>query len=448
MLSDRKVFVLDTSVLIHDPTAIHNFQEHDVIIPYVVVHEMDGLRGAPNGRGTAARQVIRDIEGIRFSFPSLCNAPLGDGLGNISIEHPNRNTAPLDRSSSAERDDLIIACAQVASDNNPERRVAIVSKDIGLRIRASIAGIDAEDYRRSKVVAPYSGLHEGTIVLDLPKGYDLHRDEVAAPDELIENEFAYISLVGHESVEPVLCRRKDGNLRPVGYFQKGIYGIRPMDDFQRMALDVLTDEDVTCVALMGMAGSGKTLMALAVGLQGILGGDYEGLMTIKPIIPVGGRDIGYLKGDKFDKLFNWQRPILDNLRIIQMYAGKSANIPDAETMAEEGVWQPEAITFMRGRTLHGYWVILDEAQNLLELEIRTALSRIGEKTRVVMLADTSQIDNPYVDAESCGATITVERLKGSRLFAAVPIGKSHRSEFAQLVTDRMAPPPRGDDELH
>ena len=445
MLSDRKVFVLDTSVLIHDPTAIHNFHEHDVIIPYVVVHELDGLRGAPNGRGTAARQVIRDIEEIRSSCPSLCAAPLGDGLGSISIEHPSHMTTSLGNASSSERDELVIACARGAVDDNPDRKVAIVSKDIGLRIRASILGIAAEDYRRSRVTTPYTGLHDGIIQMDLPRGHDLHREEVAANDDLIENEFAYITFNGHESVDPVLCRRKDGRLRPVGYFQKGIYGIRPMDDYQRMALDVLTDEDVTCVALLGVAGAGKTLLALAVGLQGILGGEYESLMTIKPIVPVGGRDIGYLKGDKFDKLFNWQRPILDNLRIIQMYAGKSANIPDATTLAEEGIWQPEALTFMRGRTLHGYWVIADETQNTNPHELKTALSRIGEKTKVVMLADTSQIDNPYVDAESCGATIVVEKLKGSPLFAVVPSSNSHRSEFAQLMTDRMAPTRDGDD---
>jgi PhoH-like ATPase len=190
MQSDRKIFVLDTSVLIHDPTAIHNFHEHDVIIPYVVIREIDSMRAAPNGRGMAARDIIRDIEDIRLSSPSLSNAPLGHELGNISIEHPSRTTTPSDRMSSSERDDLVISCAKTLSEGDPDRKVVIVSKDIGLRIKASISDIEAEDYRRSKVTSAYTGLHEGLVTVECPAGSDLHKGEVPSPDDLIENEFA------------------------------------------------------------------------------------------------------------------------------------------------------------------------------------------------------------------------------------------------------------------
>lgn len=210
--------------------------------------------------------------------------------------------------------------------------------------------------------------------------------------------------------------------------------MKPLDDYQRMALDLLMDDEVKCVALLGVAGGGKTLLALAAGLEHLESGEHESILAIKPIVPVGRRDIGFLKGDKDEKLHSWLMPVFDNLRVLQMHR---RNGLDLEMMRDNGQLQMESYTYLRGRTLHGYWVILDEMQNTTELEATTALSRMGEKTRCVVLADITQIDNPYVDAQSCGASVAVEKLKDSAMFGVAPLNISQRSEFAQLVAERM-----------
>jgi len=437
--SERKIYVLDTSTLIHDPNALTSFAEHDIVLPYVVVHELDDLRKAPNGRGLSARIVIRQLEDLRELNPSLSAVQIADGLGHLSIQrssgHESVESPSFPKSS---RDDMIVNCAKQIAGTSPGRRIVLVAKDIGLRIKSAVAGVETEDYRKSKVEGGYTGLHQEIIRITEPDvGKHLFDGGVDAPDVLLANEFCHVVCEGYESVGEVLCRNRSGKLHPVPDFQKGILGIRPLDDYQRMAFDVLTDDEVRCVALIGVAGGGKTLLSLAVGLDSVFSKEHESIMTVKPIIPVGGHDIGYLKGDKFEKLYQWQKPVVDNLRILQMYAGKRAEIPDAQALFDDGTWQPEAITYMRGRHLHGYWLIMDECQNTNGHEMKTALSRAGENTKVVILADPTQIDNPYVDAESCGAAIAVERLKGSEIFAAVPIGRSQRSDLAQLVADRL-----------
>ncbi len=324
----------------------------------------------------------------------------------------------------------------------------IVSKDTGLRLKASILGLEAEDYKNSKIIdweSRYTGLHPTTITVKTKRGQDLLLGEVAAPDDIIENEFCHIIAENYENVGTILCRRKNGLLVPVPDWKRGIGGVRPMDDNQRMAMDVLMDRDVPCVVLMGPAGGGKTLLSLAAGLEYLDNSEVEKLMAIKPIIPVGGHDLGYLKGDKEDKLLNWLKPVFDNLQAIEMFRGRRRNDIDdddfhrslGEKMLESGSLELEALTYMRGRHLHGYWVILDEAQNTTEHEIKTALTRIGEGTKVVILADPSQIDNHYVDTQSCGAARVVEKLKGSSLFAVVTLSESQRSPFTKLVADRL-----------
>ena len=434
--SAPKLFILDTSVLIHDPTALHSFHEHDVVLPYVVVQEIDRLRVAANGRGAAATEVFRDLESLSHDHPTLLGVPLGDGAGVLSIDLDQAGLTPVaDDLPKAVRDDLIIRCARELTAERPN--VIVVSKDIGLRIKAAAQGLQAQDYLRSKVKnwdRRYTGLHPEDVVLDPAAGQVLHGGEVPAPEGLLENEFCYVVFAEHEAMGRFLCRVKRGRLIPVPLKPRSVQGIKPLDDYQRMALDVLMDDDVRGVALMGVAGGGKTLLALAAGLEHLEHQEYESIIAIKPVVPVGNRDIGYLKGDKDEKLQSWLAPVFDNLRVLQMHRRGSF---DVEMMRENGQLQVESLTYLRGRTLHGYWVILDEMQNTTHIEATTALSRMGEKTKCVMLADLSQIDNPYVDAQSCGVAVAVERLKGDPMFAVVPLNISQRSPFAQLVAQKM-----------
>jgi PhoH-like ATPase len=428
--------VLDTSVLIHDPDALYSFEEHDLVLPYVVVHEVDGLRRAPNGRGAAASQVVRHLEELRLKQPTLRDIPLNEQGGRLSVYMPSDIALPpAEDVPKSLRDDLLIACARDLAATHPE--VIIVSKDIGLRVKASAHGLAAQDYRRSRIERAderYTGLRAEPVVIPAEYGQRLHEDTVDAPEGLLENEFCYVVLEGMEQTGRHLCRHKRGKLHLVPTKWRSIQGIKPLDDCQRMAFDVLLDEEIRCVALLGVAGGGKTLLALAAGLEFTESKDYESIVAIKPVIPVGRRDIGYLKGDKDEKLYSWLMPVFDNLRVLQMYRKRPL---DAEMLRESGQLQMESMTYLRGRTLHGYWVILDEMQNTTPLETTTALSRIGERTKCILLADLTQIDNPYVDAQSCGATFAVNRLQNHPMFAVVPMTVSQRSEFAQLVADRM-----------
>lgn len=431
----RKTYVLDTSVLINDPDALGRFDEHEVILPYVVVHELDGLRKAPNGRGVAAREVIRKLEEMRVSNPRLTDVPVGAG-GTMSVMVHESDFSAIDLPK-AVRDDIIVRCAAKLREEG--REAIVISKDIGLRIKAStLAGVEAQDYMATKLMGwsvRGCGLHRGDVPVKLT-GLNLHAGEVPAPEGVLANEFCYaVGEDGYESCGRVLCRNHGGFLKPIGPYTKGVQGVRPQDDNQRMALEALLDPDISLVALTGVAGSGKTLLSLAAGLEALRGGEVSCIMYIKPIVPVGGRDIGYLKGDKEDKLFEWVKPLFDNLRVLGMTTGNKQW--DEEMMLAEGQLELEALTYMRGRTLHGYWVIIDEVQNCSAHEIRTALSRMGEKTKCVVLADPSQIDNPYVDHESCGAAAVVDQMRGHEVFAAVPLVNSHRSRLSQAVNERM-----------
>lgn len=450
-MPEKKVFVVDTSVLIHDPSAITQFEENDVILPYVVLHELDGLRKAPNGRGLAAREAIRKIENLTEGFRGIDKIPLGEGLGlfSVSTEGMNEEVTDIGSLPKSARDDLVIRCASVLGKT--QENVIIVSKDVGLRLKAMtpLWNVEAQDYLKSKIDShnSYTGLHKEQLTVSKAENEALlSGNPVNAPSVLLPNEFVYIR--GEEYSSLLLCRNKKGKLTPVPTFGKGICGgIKPYDDHQRMLLDVLLDDDVPCVAAYGPAGSGKTLLATAAGMQGINEKTIEQIMYMKPIVPVGQKDLGFLPGDKNEKLYEWLKPVFDNLKIIEMYLGKKASgakggddevrQPLGERLVNSGQLEMEAYAYLRGRNIHGAWVILDETQNTTRLEIRTAMTRMGEGTKCVLLADLSQIDNQYVDAESCGITVTIESLKGSDLFAVVPLVASQRSQLSQLVTERM-----------
>ena len=436
-MTDKKTFVLDTSVLIHDPSAFFNFDEHNIILPYIAIHEIDGLRKAMNGRGYAAREVIKQLDEFNKISPNFSNISLGPEKGSfsISLAAMPKNIDFTSAINKSLRDDIVINCAielQGTIDN-----VTLVSKDMGQRIKAAIKGIQVEDYLNTKIKNwenRYTGLHQNEVILDRPSSGDPYNSELKAPDYLLHNEFCYVKFDGYDNVDSILYRNKNGNLIPVSDYKTGVHGIKPRDDYQRMAMDVLIDPDVPLVALNGIAGSGKTITALAAAIQQYEDGEVETIMYVKPIIPVGGRDLGYLPGDKDEKLANWTKPLFDNLKVIEMSQGKKYG----ENVFEENFdLELEAYTYMRGRTFHETFVMLDETQNVNFLEIKTALSRIGERTKCVMMADLSQIDNPYTDAESCGFSIAVESLKNHPLFAVVPLINSQRSKVSELVAERM-----------
>jgi PhoH-like ATPase len=436
----KKKFVLDTSVLIHDPSAIYNFDEHDVFLSYVTILEIDGLRKVPNGRGQAAREFIRQLDSLSQKSPTLVNVTLGENKGDLSVSMLGipGNLDVASEIPKAFRDDVIIQCAKELQKSH--ENVILVSKDVGQRIKSAINSIPAQDYLNTKIKnwdQHYTGLHSETLVLPPLKNGDPYKDIIPAPDYLYHNEFCHVKFENYDNVAPILCRKKWDRLILVPDFKTGVQGIYPIDEYQRMAFDVLLDPEVLIVAISGLAGSGKSLMSIAAAIEAYENSKIETIMYVKPIIPVGGRDLGYLPGDKEEKLMNWAKPFYDNLKVIEMAKGKKYG---GDMFSDPALnVELEAYTFMRGRTFHNSWVICDEMQNTNILEARTALSRMGEKSKCVILADLTQIDNPYTDAESCGFSVAVESLKDHPIFAAVPLIRSKRSEISKLIAERMNP---------
>lgn len=284
------------------------------------------------------------------------------------------------------------------------------------------------------------GLHDEPVTLSF--GEHSRIEDVPVQEGLAENQFVYVDACG--SNEPLLCRVKNGFYRPVPPFKGGIYGIKPEDEHQRMALDLLMDDDVTCVAICGVAGSGKNLLTIAAGLEGLESGKGR-IMYMKPTVPVG-KDIGFLPGTKEDKLLAWYKPLFDNLRVIQEQYAKRGDTRrrrgvEIESLSCQERLELEIYTYIRGRSLNDYWVVLDETQNIDHHTMLTALTRVGYNTKVVILADMAQIDDPALRGkpELSGFAQAVKKLGNSPLFGVIELPKSHRSDFARFVGERMAP---------
>ncbi len=426
-----KAYILDTSTIIHDPDCLLQFEENHVLIPYVTVCELDALRKGENGRGRSAREAIRFLERLRQESPTIRDCALPSG-GKLSVIGATDEVFRDVGDGRVPHDDIILRIARqfIAEEGGAFDKVAVVSNDTGMRIKAAVVGIPAETYERGAVPAKvtYKGRLEEPIEADEERLQDLRVNgwmEIPESAEGMEaNQYAVVRSA---------CRKHSYIVRrrgPVLHRGNGTieaHGIRGKNAEQSMALDLLCADDVALVALLGPAGVGKTLLSLAAGLHQTLGGGarYDQLICIKPIVPVGGQDLGYLPGAKEEKLHPWMAPYIHNLNYLGGYGY-------ADRMLAEGIVKLEAMTYIRGSSIPKSWIMVDEAQNLTPKEIKTAITRAGEGSKVVLLADPSQIDAPYLDRESCGIMHVINAFKGQPIFGMVQLEKSERSELAAL----------------
>jgi PhoH-like ATPase len=427
----RKAYILDTSTIIHDPECFLNFQDNDLFIPYVTVYELDGLRKGKNGRGRSARDAIRFLEDLRQTNPSLAGRKLSSG-GTLSILGANSEIFRRIAGNHEGRDDLILELAREFINRNGPlyQKIALVSNDTGMRVKAACLGIPAEIYERGTVPesAEYTGHVAEPLVVTPETLADLSEQGFATltPDleGMEENEFLILRTADRKSSR--ICRRRGERLVLAGGSQD-VCGIKGRNAMQCMALDLLLDPEIQLVALIGGAGVGKTLLSVAAGLQQTVksGALYDQMICIKPIVPVGGKDLGYLPGDKGEKLEPWMGPYIHSLNYIGGYGY-------ADRLLDQGVIHLEAMTYMRGSSIPSTWIMLDEAQNLTPKEIKTAMTRAGEGSKIILLADPSQIDTPYLSRESCGIMHAINAFKGRPLFGMVQLEKSERSELAAL----------------
>ncbi|MGM0577690.1 MAG: PhoH family protein [Myxococcota bacterium] len=437
----RKNFVLDTNVLLHDPDALGHFEDNTVCIPIVVIEEIDGFKKNPTELGRNAREVARRIDALRVRGSLLDGVPL-DGGGRLRVVMSARELPP-GHSVSHQADNHILAAALQVKEDESQVPTIFVTLDTNLRIRANALGVDSEDYDVDRI--SIDELYPGSTELDVPPdAVDLLFDEEAISlpepprDEAwFDNEYVMVG----DGRRTALARVRAGaeRLELIRSLREPVWGVRPRNREQHYALDACLREDLQLVTLVGKAGTGKTLLALAAGLQRVTEDQsYQKLVVARPVMPLG-RDIGFLPGEVEEKLKPWMQPIHDNIEYLMGVGSKrdkrrNRGVAD---LIDLGIMEVEPLTYIRGRSLPHQYIIIDEAQNLTPHEVKTILTRAGDGTKIVLTGDPFQIDNPYVDSVSNGLTYLVEHFKGQTIAASITLQKGERSELAELASNLL-----------
>ncbi len=431
---EEKVFVLDTNVLVHDPEAFLKFPRHQVIIPLTVLEELDNLKKAGGEVGKNARTTIRKLSEIRMQ-----------GSGNIhtGIRLPSKSVIRIAIEMKKEagglfdvqtNDNKILLSALLIKEQG--FRVIFVSKDFALRLKAEAMGLEAEDYEHLKM--SYDSLTRGCRAIPVEKiaidtFFKEGRIQIKGTG-VKQNEYVVLT-DGQNSSAMARCHGGDDMFLKLVQ-APSLWGIKPRNIEQKCAIDALLRDEVKLVTLIGPAGTGKTLLALAAGMKTVFDdATYRKILVSRPIVPLG-RDIGYLPGTKEEKLSSWMQPIFDNLELL--CSSQNDEMTDTFTwVLENKKIEMEAMTYIRGRSLPRMYIIIDEAQNLTPHEVKTIVSRAGEGTKVVLAGDPTQIDNPYLDKDSNGLTYAFGKFFNHPIAASVFLEKTERSELAALAAELL-----------
>lgn len=429
----KKNYVLDTNVLLHDPKAIFRFEDNDVVIPIFVIEEIDRFKREGNNRGRNAREVSRILDLFRAESGTLLSgAPIAEG-GCLRVAVPERREDLRVALDPTAADHAILQTALEVQNNFSDRRTILVTMDTNLRIRADALGIEPENYENQRIKLERLDAGINDILVSEEQLASFYTDDgLRIEDELRPN--ASVRIRSMPLSDPTLCRYDDlsDKLVPLCVHGKAM-GVRAKNDEQKFAMDLLLTDEIKLVTMIGKAGTGKTLLALATALkQVVIDETYVRVLVGRPVIPLG-KDIGYLPGSVDEKLNPWLQPIFDNLEYISI----NSKGLDTSRLVQNGTIQVEPLTYIRGRSLPKQFLIIDEAQNLTPHEVKTIITRSGEGTKVVLTGDPDQIDNPYVDSASNGLIIAADRFKGRSLAGHVLLTKGERSELADLAGDLL-----------
>ncbi len=433
-----KHFVLDTNILLHDPRAITQFADNEVVIPIFVIEEIDNFKKEASELGRNAREVARLLDRLREDGARLSDgAPLPNG-GRLRVASAARSVPTTLRESQI-ADYLILMVALDVRDANKGEPTIFVTKDVNLRIRADSLGLTSMDFEAERIDIDelYSGMIELPVTAaDVDAFYSQNTLDLAQSN-LKANQ--YVLLRDRDTPSHSALGRFDGNTKklvPLRKIKEGIWGIRPRNKEQHCALDLLLAEDIKLVTLVGKAGTGKTMLAIAAGLQKVVEEQqYSKMLVSRPIFPLG-RDVGYLPGDIEEKLNPWMQPIYDNVEYLMgLSKSERKSGRSYQELIDMGFIEIEPLTYIRGRSIPNQYIIVDEAQNLTPHEVKTIITRVGEATKVILTGDPYQIDNPYVDATSNGLTTVVEKFKGEPMAGHVTLSKGERSALAELASN-------------
>lgn len=432
----KKIFVLDTNVLLFDPTAFRKFGKNTVFIPLIVIEEIDRFKKDQNENGRSARNFSRYIDDLR-QRGSLADGVVLDSGGTLIISvdrHVDSKNLPIDVSIN---DNLILSSALAFKLDGED--VLLVTKDINLRLKADILGVPAEDYGQLDIALDelYSGQRVFEISAERLKEYEASRFLALDEDEqmgVFANEY-FILQEFHNPRRRLLGRFHQGKkgIVPLISLREGIWGIYPKNVEQQFALDALLNDEIALVSLVGKAGTGKTLLAIAAGLEKTVAqGKYSRLLVSRPIQPMG-RDLGFLPGDVNEKLAPWMQPIFDNMDFLFNQNRKQAGT-SYEELINQGMLHIEPLTYIRGRSIPGQYLIVDEAQNLSPHEVKTIVTRAGEGTKIVLTGDCQQIDSPYLDETNNGLAYVVDRLKTEDIIGHTTLRVGERSPLSEVAS--------------
>ena len=441
-MTSRKNFIIDTNVILHDYNFLHNFEENDIYIPFVVLEELDKFKKGNEQINFNAREFIRELDLITDENLFKQGASLGEGRGKLYIvnstkQHIKIQEAFPDRTP----DNRILSTVMDIIEKDPNVKTTLVTKDINLRMKARSLGIFVEDYINDKVTNTdifgeqeivFEGIDGDIIDLLYSEKEGISINEFEFKHSILPND----TFILKSDRNSVLARYNpfSGNVENVN--KEVSFGISPRNAEQTFALNVLNDPDVKLVAVTGKAGTGKTLLALAAALR--QNREYNQILLARPIVSLSNKDLGFLPGDEKQKVGPYMQPLFDNLNVIKSQIGRSgAEYKALQDIEESGKLTIEALAFIRGRSLSETYCIIDEAQNLTPHEIKTIITRAGENTKMVFTGDLQQIDQPYLDAESNGLAYMIDRMKGQNIFAHVNLVKGERSELSELASNLL-----------
>ncbi len=439
----KKLFVLDTNVILHDSSSIDQFEEHDIAIPITVLEELDNFKKGNESINFHAREFVRKLDGISGDDLFDNGISLGKGRGKLRVViEPRTHERLVGMFNVGKPDHQILNVALHQKEQYRNRKVFLVTKDVNLRMKAKSVGVPSQDYRTDHV-ADVSTLYSGRRTIEHVDSdvveamyhvpFEVPVDAVNVPEPLVAHENCILrngkksALATYDPLTQTL-KRVD---------KRTVFGITPRNSEQAFALATLLNDDIPLVSISGKAGTGKTLLALAAALENRRA--YRQIFMARPVVPLSNKDIGYLPGEIKAKLDPYMQPMYDNLSVIQnqQSGDKDQNAEQIRKMLEDEKLMISALSYIRGRSLNRIYFIVDEAQNLTPHEVKTIITRAGEGTKIVLTGDIFQIDHPYLDSQSNGLTYLIERMKGQNLYAHITLERGERSELSELASDLL-----------
>lgn len=440
--SQVKIFVLDTSVILHDHNSLNNFEENYVAVPIVVLEELDNFKRGHDSKNFEAREFIRIMDKLSGNQSLQEWIPLeGNNKGKFKIVMTGKHTGMDANVVYGERkaDHRILNAALTLMDEEPDKMVILVSKDINLRLKAKALNIHAEDYETGKI-QDISNFNTGRTTIENIEAEEIRR---IFTDGFTENT----GILNGDKVNNQFYILKSDKSSTLAYYnpfaerverveKQFTYGIKPRNAEQTFALHAIMNDDVKLVTIQGVAGTGKTLLALAGAIEQRK--KYNQIILARPIVPLSNKDIGYLPGDANEKINPYMEPLWDNLKFIKsQFSENEKRYKAIDEMLQEQKIVVTPLAFIRGRSFSNIFFIIDEAQNLTPHEVKTIITRAGENTKIIFTGDVFQIDTPYLDEQSNGLSYIIDRLKGNKLYAHITLEKGERSELANLANDLL-----------